>query len=76
VEGVYVVDVPEKALTGEEKGWLGGLFGGGKSKYELQLHISEGADADYEVSVRDEDADPVNREFGQQVLTMLREFAS
>jgi hypothetical protein len=30
----------------------------------------------YHVNVTDDQADPVDREFGQEVLIMLREFAS
>lgn len=76
VEGVYYVNIPDQVLTGEEKGWLGGLLGRGKKGHELQLHVEEAGDAVYHVSVTDDRAEPVDREFGQEVLTMIREFAS
>ncbi|MEJ2089129.1 MAG: outer membrane protein assembly factor BamC, partial [Gammaproteobacteria bacterium] len=76
VEGVYHVNIPDNVLTGEERGWLSGLFGRGKKGYELQLHFQEAGHNIYHVDVRDDKAAPVDREFGQEVLTMLREYAS
>ncbi len=76
VEGVYYVRIPDEVLTGEEKGWLGSLFGGGKGGYKLQLHMNEQTKEVYHVSVTDTEAQPVERDFGQEVLTMLREFSS
>jgi len=76
VEGVYQVRIPDEVLTGEKKGWLSGLFGPGKGGYDLQLHLNEVADTVYHVSVTDQDDTPVDREFGQEVLIMLREFSS
>lgn len=77
VQGVYYVKVPNEVLTGEKKGLFSGLLGRGKSAHELQLHLEEAEeDSVYHLSVTDEDAEPVDRELGQEVLTMLREFAS
>ena len=76
IEGVYYIRIADETLTGEERGWLSSLLKRGKGGYELQLHVSEAADKVYHVDVRDNEADPVDREFGQQVLTMLREYAS
>lgn len=76
IEGVYYVRIPDSVLTGEEKGWLSGLLSRGKDGYELQLHVREAAEMIYHVNVLDNKADPVEREFGQEVLTMLREYAS
>ena len=76
VEGVYYVMIPDSVLTGEEKGWLGGLLGRGKDGYELQLHFQETDDQVYHVTVTDNEAEPVEREFGQEVLTMVREYSS
>lgn len=75
-DGVYHVSILDATLTGEQRGWLSGLFGRGKSKYELQLHLSETATSLYQVSVRDKDAAPMDRDFSQQVLAMLREYSS
>lgn len=76
LEGVYYVRIPDKVLTGEEKGWFSGLFGGGKAGHDLQLHMSEAGDAVYYLSVTDDKDKPVDREFSQEVLTMLRDFSS
>jgi len=76
IEGVYYVHIPDSVLTGEEKGWLSGLLSRGKDGYELQLHVREAAEKVYHVNVLDNKAVPVEREFGQEVLTMLREYAS
>jgi outer membrane protein assembly factor BamC len=76
VEGVYYVRIPDEVLTGEQKGWISGLLGRGKDGYNLQLHVSQAGEMVYHVNVTDDQADPVDREFGQEVLIMLREFAS
>ena len=76
LEGVYHVRIPEEVLTGEEKGWLSGILGRGKGGYDLQLHLQEAGRRVYHVSVTDGEAAPVDREFGQEVLTMLREYSS
>ena len=75
-EGVYYVNIPDNVLTGEEKGWLSGILGRGKKGYELQLHFQEAGRKLYHVLVMDSEAGPVDREFGQEVLTMLREYSS
>lgn len=76
VEGVYFVRVPENVLTGEEKGWFSGVLGRGKQGHQLQLHIDEVEDTVFHVSVTDGNEKPVDREFGQEVLTMIREYSS
>lgn len=76
LDGVYIVRVPENVLTGEEKGWLSGLMRRGNKGYELQLHIDEIDDSVFHVSVTDGNEKPVDREFGQEVLTMIREYSS
>jgi outer membrane protein assembly factor BamC len=76
VEGVYTVRIRDEILTGEQKGWISGLFSRGKNGYFLQLHVTAAADAICYVTVFDGEAGPVDREVGQQVLSMLREFAS
>jgi outer membrane protein assembly factor BamC len=75
-EGVYHVRIPDNVLTGEERSWLGGILGRGNKGFELQLHVDEVADSVYHVNVLDNDSKPVDREFGQDVLAMLREYAS
>ncbi|MFV2089270.1 MAG: outer membrane protein assembly factor BamC, partial [Pseudomonadales bacterium] len=76
VEGFYYVHVPYSVFTGVKKGWLGRLLSRGKDGYDLQLRVKE-ADKDvYHVDVLDTEAVPVDRDFGQQVLSMLRDFAS
>ena len=74
--GVYSVRVPESVLTGEKKGWLSGLFSRGGKAYALQLHVEQAAETVYHVSVTDDEDQPVDREFSQEVLIMIREFAS
>lgn len=76
LEGVYFVRIPEDVLTGEEKGWLSGVLRRGNKGYELQLHLKEIDDSVFHVSVTDGKDEPVDREFGQEVLTMIREFSS
>jgi uncharacterized lipoprotein len=76
VEGVYRVRIPEEVLTGENKGWFSGMFKRGKAGHELQLHLEEAGNRVYHVSVTDGEATPVDREFGQEVLSMLREYSS
>ena len=76
LEGGYFVRVPEDVLTGEEKGWLSGILRRGNKGFELQLHLNEIDDLIYHVSVTDGNEKPVDREFGQEVLTMIREFSS
>ncbi|MGE0622884.1 MAG: outer membrane protein assembly factor BamC [Pseudomonadales bacterium] len=75
VEGVYSIRLPENVLTGQEKGWFSGLFGKGKG-YELALHMAQAGDSVYHVRVTDEKDKPVDRDFGQEVLIMIREFAT
>ncbi len=76
MEGTYYVTIPHQVLTGEKSGWLGGLLGRGKKGHELQLHLEKVGDSVYHVSVTGKEAEPVSRELGQEVLTMIREFAS
>jgi outer membrane protein assembly factor BamC len=75
-EGVYYVRIPDEVLTGEKIGWFGRLLGRGRNGHELRLYMEEAGEMVYHVDVRDDKADPVDREFGQEVLTMLREYAS
>ena len=74
--GIYYVEISEELLTGEKKGWVKGMFSGGGDKQQVQLRLTAMDDTDYEVSVLDDSGEPVDREFAQQVLSMLREFSS
>jgi outer membrane protein assembly factor BamC len=78
-EGTYYVNITEAFLAGEEKkGFFGRMFsfGGGEEAKELQIQMERSGEEIYAVSVLDENAAPVDRELGQQLLIMIREFAS
>ena len=78
VEGVYYVSIPDSLFTGKEPNWLSNLnpFGGGEDTYELQLHVTEMSESAFKVAVLDAEANRIDRDLSQQVLSMLREFAS
>ncbi len=71
----YRVLISESLFTGEGGGWIGGLFGG-TTKYDLKLKLMEVDDDAWEVLVTDALDEPANRELAQEVLTLIREFAS
>ena len=78
-EGTYYVNITEAFLAGEEKkGFFGRMFsfGGGEDAKELQIQMERSGEEIYSVSVLDANAAPVDRELGQQLLIMIREFAS
>ncbi len=78
-EGTYYVNITEAFLAGEEKkGFFGRMFsfGGGEDAKELQIRMERSGEEIYSVSVLDANAAPVDRELGQQLLIMIREFAS
>ncbi len=78
VEGVYYVSIPDSLFTGQEPSWISNLnpFGGGGDVHELQLHVTALTDSAFQVFVLDAEANRVDRDLSQQVLSMLREFAS
>ena len=78
VEGVYYVSIPDSLFTGREPSWLSNLnpFGGGKGTHELQLHVTAMSESAFQVAVFDAEANRIDRDLSQQVLSMLREFAS
>ena len=76
VQGVYDILIPKSVFTGEKKGWLGGMLSRGKDGYELVLRVKPDADSVYHVTVHAPDESPVDSELSQQVLSMIREYAS
>ncbi|MDH3641372.1 MAG: outer membrane protein assembly factor BamC [Gammaproteobacteria bacterium] len=79
-EGSYFVSITEEFLAGEEKkGFFGRMFsfGGGKKKAEdLQIRMERSDARTFSVSVLDNQAQPADRDLSQQLLIMIREFAS
>lgn len=73
--GVYQVVIPESVFSGKGGGWLAGIFGG-RQKYDLELRFKKTGTNRFYVMVLDDDAQPVDRDLSQEVLTMIREFAS
>lgn len=77
--GVYRITVPEDLDVGgqNERGWLRRAFSwGGPDMRDLQLRLSPTADGEYVLSALDRDGRALDREFGQQVLVLVREYAS
>ena len=77
--GLYRIAIPEDLnVEGEEKGFFGRLFSfGGEDEVVLQLHLRAAPDGTYLVEVFDEDAQHLeDRDFSQQVLVIVREYAT
>jgi uncharacterized lipoprotein len=76
--GVYHISLPEDLdVEAAEKGFFGRMFSfGGTNLRDLQLELEQADDGGYVVSARDADGQPLDREFGQQVLVLIREYAS
>ena len=79
--GVFFVNVSDSVLTQEaEPGFLKRLFGKGqKDRQKLQVKVlpHEPADgAQYDVSVYMSDGAPAPSELGQEMLVLIREFAT
>jgi outer membrane protein assembly factor BamC len=77
---VYRIRYNEAQFRGDEQGWFARLFDFGAADpeapgepYVLRL---EPAGNGFDVRVLDEDEDPVGRETSEQILLVLREFAS
>lgn len=77
---VYRIRYNEAQFRGEEQGWFARLFSFGSADpdapgepYVLRL---EPAGDGFDVRVLDEDENPVDRETSEQILLVLREFAS
>jgi outer membrane protein assembly factor BamC len=78
-EGKYYISVTEEFLAGEEKkGFFGRMFsfGGSDKAEDLQIHLQRSTESTFTVSVLDAQAEPAERELSQQLLIMIREFAS
>lgn len=77
--GLYRIALPEDLdVEGGEKGFFGRLFSFGGDDYrDLQLSLKEAPNGrGYYVSALDEGGQPLEREFAQQVLVLIREYAS
>jgi len=75
--GVYFIDLPEKALTGEENsGFFKRLLGGrGGDVLAMQIRVTELPSGGYQVQALDADAGPAEPELARDVLNLIREFA-
>jgi uncharacterized lipoprotein len=78
-EGKYYVSVTEEFLAGEEKkGFFRKMFslGRGKKAEDLQIQLQRSNESTFAVSILNEQAEPADRDLSQQLLIMIREFAS
>jgi outer membrane protein assembly factor BamC len=75
--GIYFIDLPEKALTGEENsGFFKRLLGGrGGDVLAMQIRVTELSSGGYKVQALDADAEPAEPELARDVLNLIREFA-
>ena len=76
-EGTFYVDLPEKALTGEENtGFFKRILGGRSGNIvPLQIQLTPLAVGGYQVRALDTDAQPTDAELARDVLNLIREFA-
>lgn len=79
-DAVYRIRFNEAQFRGEETGWLSGLFDFGSDDPEAQgdpytLRLAPVSDG-FDVLVVDESDRPVDRDRSEQILAVLREFAS
>jgi len=78
-EGTYYVSITEAFLAGEQKkGFFGRMFSFGRKKKseDLQIRMERSDARTFSVSVLDDQARPADRDLSQQLLVMIREFAS
>ncbi|MBH79419.1 MAG: hypothetical protein CMQ49_02775 [Gammaproteobacteria bacterium] len=80
-EGKYYVVISDSFLAGERRGFFKRLFSGrGKNKKKtadnLQVALSQSDERTFSVVILDENARHIDRELSQELLTMIREFAS
>ncbi len=76
--GIYYVNITENVLTGEEEpGFFRRLFTfGGDDGFELLIRLSKKAEREHVLTVHDAEGRTIQRELGQQVLVLIREFAT
>lgn len=76
--GLYVINVPEDLEVGEteKKGWIRRVFTRDADLETLQIRIQGASDGSQVVTALAGDGSKLDREFGQEVLVMLREFSS
>jgi len=78
-EGKYYVNVTKAFLAGEEKkGFFRKLFsfGRGDRGQNLQIYLQPSGASAFAVTILDDKARPADRDLSQQLLLMIREFAS
>ncbi|MEQ8485886.1 MAG: outer membrane protein assembly factor BamC [Pseudomonadales bacterium] len=76
--GVYRITVPEDLdMEAEERGFFRRLFSfGGRDTRDLQLRLTPADNGDFLLTALADDGSAIDREFGQQVLVLIREYAS
>jgi outer membrane protein assembly factor BamC len=77
--GVYRITLPENLdIEGQnERGLLRRMFSfGGPDMLDLQLRLAPAANGEYILTALDDEGRALDREFGQQVLVLVREYAS
>lgn len=76
--GRYRISLPEDLdVEAQEPGFLRRLFTfGGPDMRELQLTLERAGDDAFVVNALNAEGEPLEREFGQQVLVLIREYAS
>ena len=72
--GDFRISLQESEFTGEKKGFFGRMFGG-KDIHNLRLHVSPN-DSGVGVTVTSEGKQALNEDLSQQVLLLIREFAT
>jgi outer membrane protein assembly factor BamC len=76
--GIYRIAVPEDLdVESKEPGFFGRLFSfGGDDLRNLELRLQSNNGSGFAVSALDDEGQPLDREFGQQLLVLIREYAS
>jgi outer membrane protein assembly factor BamC len=78
--GKYYVKISDSFLAGEKKGFFKRLFSGGSGKGKtadnLQIALERSNPTTFSVFILDEKARHIDRELSQELLVMIREFAS
>ncbi|MEQ8859712.1 MAG: outer membrane protein assembly factor BamC [Pseudomonadales bacterium] len=75
--GIYRIRVPEDLdVEAGKKGFFGRLFSFGDDTRELELRLEPADGNSFVVTALDGEGQALEREFGQQVLVLIREYAS